>query len=656
MARPSVSVPGAGGQHPEAPAAAAAGDTILAVHDDDGASHYDSLDSAAPPAPAPPPPPDAAGREVRYRGWKTMPFVIGNETFEKLGSIGTAANLMVYLTSVFHMSNVRAAVALNAFAGTTNLATVFGAFASDLFLGRYATVCLGSVATLIGMIILTLTAGVPSLHPPPCSGTAAGSVGGGGECAGATRGQFAVLALSFFFIVLGAGGIRPCSLPFGADQFDPRTESGRRGINSFFNWYYFTLTIAVCGSSTGIIYVQSNVSWWVGFAIPAALMLASCVLFFAGAGLYVRVKPEGVPLAGALRVAVAAFRKRAAPAPADPAVSLFRTRHASALVSRLPYTHQFTFLDKAAVVVSKSELSGGAAARDTWRLCTLQEVEEAKCILRILPVWATCIVYYVSFAQTNTYVILQAAQSDRHVGGFDVPPASFTIFPMLALTIWIPIYDRVMLPYLRRLTGREEGITLLQRMGVGMVLSVAAMLIAGTAEQRRRELAELNAAARGESMDASRVSPMSAFWLVPQLAALGLSEAFNQVSQMEFYYKQFPENMRSVAGSLLFSGLALSSYLSGLLVTVVHRTTAGSADGDDGWLAEDLNRGKLDSFYYLIGFIGAINFVAFIVCAKWYRYKGMDDGEQDEDGINRWQARSVVGDGCPEDGRLPANN
>jgi peptide/histidine transporter 3/4 len=91
----------------------------------------------------------AAAPEPRYRGWKTMPFVIGNETFEKLGSIGTAANLMMYLTSVFHMTNVDAAMALNAFSGTTNLATVFGAFASDLYLGRYATVGIGCVATLI---------------------------------------------------------------------------------------------------------------------------------------------------------------------------------------------------------------------------------------------------------------------------------------------------------------------------------------------------------------------------------------------------------------------------------------------------------------------------------------------------------------------------
>ena len=61
----------------------------------------------------------------------------------------------------------------------------------------------------------------------------------------------------------------------------------------------------------------------------------------------------------------------------------------------------------------------------------------------------------------------------------------------------------------------------------------------------------LQAEANREPLSGTLVSPASAFWLVPQLAALGLSEAFNQVSQMEFYYKQFPENMRSVAGSLL---------------------------------------------------------------------------------------------------------
>ena len=111
---------------------------------------------------------------------------------------------------------------------------------------------------------------------------------------------------------------------------------------------------------------------------------------------------------------------------------------------------------------------------------------------------------------------------------------------------------------------------------------------------------------------------MSALWLVPQLVLSGLAEAFNTVGHLEFYYKQFPENMRSVGGSLFFCGMARTSYLTGLLVGIVHQTT----EGDNSWLPEDLNKGRLECFYYLIAAIEVVNFACFLVCAKWYRYKG----------------------------------
>ncbi|XP_072956508.1 protein NRT1/ PTR FAMILY 2.10-like [Typha angustifolia] len=550
--------------------------------------------------------------KINYRGWKTMPLVIGNETFEKLGSLGTGLNLMVYLTSVFHMTNVDAATTLNVFNGTTNLATVVGGFLSDSYFGRYATIGVSSVASLLGMVIMTLTAGVPSLHPPPCDQSHH-------QCAAATRGQIAALIAAFSFLVIGCGGVRPCSIAFGADQFDPTTESGKKGINSFFNWYYFTFTIAVGISSTIIIYIQSSVSWWLGFAIPAALMFFACLFFFMGTNLYVRVKPEGSPFTGIAQVFAAAFRKRRLELPDGAEKSLFKPPHNSSLVSQLQYTEQFRFLDKAAVIVMTDEIKPNGAAANPWRLCSTQQVEETKCVLRIIPIWVTCVMYSISFAQTTTYVVLQALQSDRHLGKtkFEIPAASFTIFPMLALTLWIPFYDRLFVPLLRKFTGKEEGVTLLQRMGVGMILSIVAMIVSAFVERRRRSYASGTA-----------ISSFSGLWLIPQLMIMGLSESFNNISQLEFYYKQFPENMRSIAGSLLFSGLAISNYLSGLLVTIVHQTTGGYKK--DGWLPEDLNKGRLDYFYLLIAAIGVANFFSFIACAKWYRYKGLDDSEASE--------------------------
>lgn len=87
--------------------------------------------------------------EVNYRGVKAMPFIIGNETFEKLGAIGTLANLLVYLTTVFNMKSITAATLVNVFNGTTNFATLIGAYLSDTYFGRYKTCKLNIFPSLI---------------------------------------------------------------------------------------------------------------------------------------------------------------------------------------------------------------------------------------------------------------------------------------------------------------------------------------------------------------------------------------------------------------------------------------------------------------------------------------------------------------------------
>ncbi|CAD6266753.1 unnamed protein product [Miscanthus lutarioriparius] len=534
---------------------------------------------------------DAGEPEENYRGWKSMPYVIGNETCEKLGTIGTTANLLVYLTTVYGMTGASAATLLSLWSGTVSMAPLLGAFLSDSYLGRYTTIALASIASFLGMIILTLTAAVPSLHPAahPKPTTRPSSL------------QMAVLLASFALLAVGAGGIRPCNLAFGADQFDPRTPAGRRGINSFFNWYYFTFTIAMMISATVIIYLQSNVNWALGLAVPATLMGLSCVLFFMGTRLYVRVRPEGSPFTSFAQVLVAAARKRRLPAPSP--ADLYDPPHRSSLVSKIAYTDQFLCLDKAAVRTPDDDANNPI---NPWRLCTLQQVEEVKCLARLFPVWSSGIVYYIVLTNLGNYNVLQAMQTDRHVGrgSFQIPAGSFVVFNMLALTLWLPFYDGVLVPAMQRLTKREGGITQLQRIGVGIVLSIVTMLVAAAVERHRRRV--------GDST--------SCFLLVPQQMLAGLSEAFAIIGQVDFYYKQFPENMRSVAGALLSLGFAIASYASGLMVSVVHGTTGGR-DGRPDWLAQDLNQGRVDLYYLLIAAMAAVNLVYYVVCARWYRFK-----------------------------------
>ncbi|EPS64563.1 hypothetical protein M569_10218, partial [Genlisea aurea] len=261
-------------------------------------------------------------KELKYKGVKAMPFVIGNEAFEKLGTIGTSTNLLVYLTTIFNMKSVAATNVLNVFNGTCNFGTLLGAFLSDTYFGRYTTLGVASVSSFLGMVILAMTAAIPALHPHSSSP--------------ASPGQLTFLFAGFALLVIGASGIRPCNLAFGADQFDPNTESGKRGINSFFNWYYFTFTFAMMVSLTAIIYVQSDVNWAVGLAIPASLMFLSCAFFFVGTNIYVVVSPEGSPLTSAVQTFAVAFKKRGLTLP--PESSLFNHIPQHSINSKLPYT------------------------------------------------------------------------------------------------------------------------------------------------------------------------------------------------------------------------------------------------------------------------------------------------------------------------------
>lgn len=102
---------------------------------------------------------------INYRGWNAMPFIIGNETFEKLGAIGTLANLLIYLTTVFNLKNITAANIINIFNGTTNLSTLIGAFLCDTYFGRFKTL---AFCTVFSYLVICFSFFLISLMSNPC--------------------------------------------------------------------------------------------------------------------------------------------------------------------------------------------------------------------------------------------------------------------------------------------------------------------------------------------------------------------------------------------------------------------------------------------------------------------------------------------------------
>ncbi|KAI3800828.1 hypothetical protein L1987_28925 [Smallanthus sonchifolius] len=111
------------------------------------------------------------------------------------------------------------------------------------------------------------------------------------------------------------------------------------------------------------------------------------------------------------------------------------------------------------------------------------------------------------------------------------------------------------------------------------------MIVSAIVETVRRDLANKNMAVE-----------MSALWLIPQYALLGLAEAFNAIGQMEFYYSELSKSMSSVAIAMFMVSMAISGLVGSLLINVVDSVT--TKGGNISWLSSDINEGHVDYYYW----------------------------------------------------------
>ncbi|XP_074304786.1 protein NRT1/ PTR FAMILY 5.10-like [Silene latifolia] len=224
------------------------------------------------------------------------------------------------------------------------------------------------------------------------------------------------------------------------------------------------------------------------------------------------------------------------------------------------------FLDKALHVPDTSDTSDVAVA-----ITSKSEVEEAKALLRLFPIWATSLVFGIIFAQSSTFFTKQAATLDRSLGpNFDIPPASLQSFGAICIFIFIPIYDCLLVPFARNLTGKHSSISVLQRIGTGLFLSIVCMVIAAITEKRRLDIA----LHYGLIDLPNAMVPMSIWWLLPQSAISGIADAFTIVGLQEFFYDQVPVELRSVGMSLYLTVLGIGSLLSSMLVSLVDKLSS----------------------------------------------------------------------------------
>ncbi|XP_034224687.1 protein NRT1/ PTR FAMILY 5.10-like isoform X2 [Prunus dulcis] len=447
-----------------------------------------------------------------------------------------------------------------------------------------------------GLGLLTLSAVLPSLTGSDCQNFNQST-----SCSS----QFQVLFFFFslYLVAVAQGGHKPCVQAFGADQFDASDPEECKAKSSFFNWWYFSLCFGTTFTLILLIYIQDNLSWGLGFGIPCIAMVLALFIFLLGTRTYrCSIKgDEESPFVRIGRVFVAALRN-------------WRTTP-SAITSEeesrgtLPHesSEQFKFLNKA--LLAPDDL------KESRKVCTVAEVEEAKSVLRLFPIWVTCLAYAVVFAQYSTFFTKQGATMDRTIApGLDIPAASLQTFISITIVIFVPIYDRIFVPIARVFTRKPSGITMLQRIGIGMFISIISMVVAALVEMKRLKTAK----DYGLLDMPSATVPMSIWWLVPQYLLAGLADVFTMVGLQEFFYDQVPNELKSIGLALYLSIFGVGSFLSSFLISAIDDATTWA--GETSWFSTNLNRAHLDYFYWLLGGISVVELAIYLYFAKSYIY------------------------------------
>lgn len=248
-------------------------------------------------------------------------------------------------------------------------------------------------------------------------------------------------------------------------------------------------------------------------------------------------------------------------------------------------------------------------------------MEEVKCVLRLLPIWLCTILYSVVFTQMASLFVEQGAAMKTDVSGFHIPAASMSSFDIISVAAFIFIYRRLLDPFVANLKksggGGGRGFTELQRMGIGLIIAIMAMIASGTVEHFRLKYADK------DCLQCANSSSLSIFWQVPQYMLIGASEVFMYVGQLEFFNGQTPDGLKSFGSALCMTSISLGNYVSSLLVSIVMKIS--TTDAMPGWIPGNLNKGHLDRFYFLLAALTAADFAVYIVCAKWYKYIEFED-------------------------------
>lgn len=189
-----------------------------------------------------------------------IPFIVVNEFAERFCYYGINAILTVYMVNFLRFGDAQATTWQSLFKSGAYFFPLIGAIVSDVFLGKFRTIMLFSIAYVAGCTLLAF-----STTP-------------------------ATMAVGLFLIAFGTGGIKPCVSTNVGDQF---TAANQHLIERAFSWFYLSINAGSLISISLCPWLLPNYGPKVAFGLPAAMMAIAVVVFWLGRNRFAVVPPAG---------------------------------------------------------------------------------------------------------------------------------------------------------------------------------------------------------------------------------------------------------------------------------------------------------------------------------------------------------------------------
>ncbi|KAI1433795.1 POT family protein [Xylaria sp. CBS 124048] len=420
---------------------------------------------------------------------------------------------------------------------------LLGGFMSDTYWGKYKTIHVAVIVATFGHIIIIISALPPVIRNPDAA--------------------LGVFSLGLIFFGIGVGFFKANISPMIAEQYEsthPRAiietlKSGERvvkdpvlTISVIYMRYYFFINIGSLVGQISMVYAEKYVGFYLSFTLPTALFLSCPIVLLVFKNKYVRHPPTGSVIGKFFGLLSLSMKGRWSANP----VRLLRSLSDPDFFERVKPSN-----------IPESQRPSWMTFDDSW-------VDEVRRGIKACQVFFLFPIYWLPYNQLNSNLTSQAAT--LILGG--VPNDVVNNLDPIALLIFIPIFDKLFYPFLRRI---GINLTPIKKITLGFVLGTLSMVVGAIIQHfiywksPCRDISGYGyiadcKVALGFSENANvderlYKSGLSVWVQTPAYILIAFSEIFASITGLEYAFTKAPKNMRGFITGIFWFAQAFSAAL-----------------------------------------------------------------------------------------------